>query len=158
MLTFGEKFWQISYGYEDPFEISSHEHRLPWKKCTDTPQLEYEDFYNSNIVRKGTNDFFHLWVKKNLQFLDGFKGQIIKLGNPYCFWNHSKSVWNYDIVFFKKFPNIRILYWYAEKQKLLILKYFHKNHISIHRDRNKRPTKIVTFSKPSQIITEFDTL
>ena len=46
-------------GMKNPFEISSHEHRLPCKKCTKTLQLKYESFYNSNNVCNGTNDFSH---------------------------------------------------------------------------------------------------
>ena len=72
-------------GMKDPFEILSHEHRLPCKKCTKTLQLKYENFYNSNIVCNSTNDFFHLKEKKCVQFSYGFKGQIIKLRNLYCF-------------------------------------------------------------------------
>ena len=60
MFIFRKKIRQLSYGYEDPFEIGSHDYRLPWKKCTKTLQLKYENYYNSNIVCDSTNDIIHL--------------------------------------------------------------------------------------------------
>ena len=83
MFIFGNKFRQLSYGYEDPFEISSHEHRLAWKKCTKTLHFKNGNFYYSNIVCASTNDFFSLLGKNCVQFSYGFKNQIIKSGNIY---------------------------------------------------------------------------
>ena len=75
MFIFRKKFRQLFYGYEDPFEISSHEHILPWKKCTKTLQLKYENFYNSNIVCNSTNDFFHLKEKIVYNFPTGLRAK-----------------------------------------------------------------------------------
>ena len=53
---------------KDPIKISSHEQRHPWKKSTKTLQLKNGNFYYSNIVRKCTNDIFHVYEKNVYNF------------------------------------------------------------------------------------------
>ena len=71
MLPFRKKFWQLSYGYKDRIESSSHEHRLPEKKSIKTLQFKNGNFYNSYLVHYITNDIFHVYEKIAYNFYMG---------------------------------------------------------------------------------------